>query len=76
MAKIDEIKARIDWLKELFKIVVTVMVADFAGMSKLYLDNTIDVLFYMGGLLLPFLVAVCIVISKKLEHHFNELEDL
>ncbi len=41
MAKIDEVKARIDWLKELFKIVVTVMVADIAGMSKLYLDNTI-----------------------------------
>jgi|GEM_PF-2860841 hypothetical protein len=56
MAKIDEVKARIDWLKELFKIVVTVMVADIAGMSKLYLDNTVDVLFYMGGLLLPFLV--------------------
>ncbi|MFI3119322.1 MAG: hypothetical protein QX191_05000 [Methylococcaceae bacterium] len=52
-------KARIDWLKELFKIVVTVMVADIAGMSKLYLDNTIGVLFYMGGLLLPFLVVVC-----------------
>ncbi len=58
MAKIDEVKARIDWLKELFKIVVTVMVADIAGMSKLYLDNTIDVLFYMGGLLLPFLVLL------------------
>jgi hypothetical protein len=38
------------------------MVADIAGMSTLYLDNTIDVLFYMGGLLL---VVVCIVISKK-----------
>lgn len=76
MAKIDEVKARIDWLKELFKIVVTVMVADIAGMSKLYLDNTIGVLFYMGGLLLPFLVVVCIVVSKKIERHFNELEGL
>ena len=43
MAKIDEVKARIDWLKELFKVVVTVMVADVAGMAKLYLDNTVDV---------------------------------
>ncbi len=43
------IKARIDWLKELFKVVITVMVADVAGMSKLYLDNTIDMLFYMGA---------------------------
>ncbi len=76
MAKIDEVKARIDWLKELFKVVVTVMVADVAGMAKLYLDNTVDVLFYMGGLLLPFLVFVCMNISRKIERHFHELEGL
>ena len=76
MAKIDGIKARIDWLKELFKVVVTVMVADVAGMSKLYLDNMIDVLFYMGGILLPILLYVCMDISKKIERHFNELEEL
>ena len=57
MAKIDEVKARIDWLKELFKIVVTVMVADIAGMAKLYLDKTIDEVFYMGG---------CHIVSKTL----------
>jgi ABC-type arginine/histidine transport system permease subunit len=76
MAKIDEVKARIDWLKELFKIVVTVMVADIAGMAKLYLDKTIDEVFYMGGLLLPVLVVVCIAISKKMERRINELENL
>jgi ABC-type arginine/histidine transport system permease subunit len=76
MAKIDEVKARIDWLKELFKIVVTVMVADIAGMAKLYLDKTIDEVFYMGGLLLPVLVVVCVVISRKMERRINELENL
>ena len=49
---------------------------DVTGMAKLYVDNTINVLFYMGGLLLPFLVAVCVNISTKIEHHFNELEEL
>ncbi len=76
MAKIDEVKARIDWLKELFKIVVAVMVADIAGMAKLYLDKTIDEVFYMGGLLLPVLVVVCIVISRKMERKMSELENL
>ena len=76
MAKIDEVKARIDQLKELFKIVVTVMVADVAGMAKLYLDNTIDVLFYGGGVLLGVLVLVSIVISKKMERKISELENL
>ena len=52
------------------------MVADVAGMSKLYLDNMIGVLFYMGGFLLPVLLYVCINISKKIERHFNELEEL
>jgi|GEM_PF-1215894 len=70
------VKARIDWLKELFKIVVTVMVADIAGMAKLYLDKTIDEVFYMGGLLLPVLVVVCVVISRKMERRINELENL
>ena len=76
MEKIDEVKARIDWLKELFKIVVAVMVADIAGMAKLYLDKTIDEVFYMGGLLLPVLVVVCIVISRKMERKMSELENL
>jgi membrane protein YdbS with pleckstrin-like domain len=76
MAKIDKIKAKIDWLKELFKIVVTVMVADVAGMAKLYLDNTIEVLFYAGGVLLVVLVLVSVVISRKMEHQISELEDL
>jgi hypothetical protein len=76
MAKIDKVKAKIDWLKELFKIVVAIMVADVAGMAKLYLDNTIDVLFYAGGLLLVVLVLFSVVISRKMEHQISELEDL
>ena len=71
MAKIDEVKARVDWLKELFKIVIAVMVTDIAGMAKLYLDKTIDEVFYMGGLLLPVLVVICIVISRKIERKIN-----
>ena len=76
MPKQDEIKARIDWLKELFKIVITIMVADIAGVAKLYLDNEIGLLFYMGGSLLPILTIACIVISQKIELHLNELGEL
>ena len=76
MAKIDEVKARIDWLKELFKILIAVMVADVAGMAKLYLDKTIDEVFYMGGLLLTILVVACIVVSHKVERRISELENL
>ncbi len=76
MSKQDEVKARIDWLKDLFKIVITIMVADIAGMAKLYIDSEADLLFYLGGVLLPVFAMACIVISQKIELHLNELGEL
>ena len=76
MSRLDEIKSRIDWLKDLFKIVITIMVADVAGMSALYIDNAVTLLFYMGGALLPLLAVSCVVISRKIELHLNELGEL
>ena len=76
MSKQDEVKARIDWLKDLFKIVITIMVADIAGMAKLYIDSEADLLFYLGRVLLPIFAMACIVISQKIELHLNELGEL
>ena len=76
MSKIDEIKARIDWLKDLFKIVITIMVADIAGVAKLYIDSEIGILFYMGAVLLPMFSIACVTISRKVENHLNELGEL
>lgn len=76
MAKIDEIKAHIDWLKELFKIFVTILVADIAGVSKLYLDGDINILFYSGVVLIVVLSAIASITSKKIEKHIKELGDL
>jgi len=76
MSKLDEIKSRIDWLKDLFKIVIAIMVADVAGMATLYMDSKMGLLFYMGGLLLPLFAVSCIVISRKIELHLNELGEL
>jgi len=76
MSKLDEIKARIDWLKDLFKIVMAIMVADIAGIAKLFIDNKISLLFYLGVSLLPIFTMVCIIISRKIEVHLNELGDI
>ncbi|MDD5399908.1 MAG: hypothetical protein PHQ93_01795 [Sulfurimonas sp.] len=76
MAKIDEIKAHIDWLKELFKILVTILVADIAGISKLYLDGDINLLFYSGVVLVIVLSISASITSKKIEKHIKELGDL
>ena len=76
MAKIDEIKAHIDWLKELFKIFVTILVADIVGVSKLYLDGDINILFYSGVVLIVVLSTIASITSKKIEKHIKELGDL
>jgi len=76
MSKLDEIKARIDWLKDLFRIVITIMVADVAGVAKLFVDSKFGLLFYLGACLLPVFAVACIGISKKIELHLNELGDI
>lgn len=76
MAKLDEIKAHIDWLKELFKILVAILVADIAGISKLYVDENINLLFYCGIVLVIVLSISASITSKKIEKHIKELGDL
>ena len=76
MPKLDEIKARLDWLKELFKILIAVLVADVAGVSKLYLDAPDGVLFYLGLVLLLVLPVAIVIISRKIEIHLVELRDI
>ena len=73
MPKLDEIRARLDWLKEQFKILVTILVADVAGVSKLYIDTQVDLLFYSGLVLLVVLTASIIIVSRKIEIHLIEL---
>jgi len=76
MARIDEIKAHIDWKKDLFKILVAILVADIAGVAKLYLEHHIDVLFYIGIVFIIILSFWLGVIAKKIEKHIIELGEL
>ena len=52
------------------------MVADIAAVAKLYIDNEIGILFYMGAVLLPMFSIACVTISRKVEIHLNELGEL
>jgi len=40
MAQIDQVKAKIDWLKDILKILIAVLIATCAGICKLYLNET------------------------------------
>ena len=76
MPKLDEIKARLDWLKELFKILAAMLVADVAGIAKLYFDASIGIWFYLGFAVLGVLMISGVIISRKIETHLIELRDI
>ena len=76
MPKIDEVKSEIDWLKDLFKILVMVLVALVAGISKLYLDETINILFYIG-IVLGFGFTIWLaILAKKIKFNIKELGEI
>jgi len=76
VAKIDEIKSEIDWLKDLFKILVAVLVAVVAGICKLYLDEIINILFYLGIILSFGFTIWMAIVAKKIKKHIKELGEL
>jgi len=77
MAKIDEIKERINWLREFFKILVMILIAVIAGISKLYLDGKFDnILFYLGVFLSIVIIIWLIFLFSKINKDIKKLRDL
>ena len=57
-------------------ILVTVLVAVIAGISKLYLDRKIGLVFYSGIILVVVFSFWIAIVAKKIEKHIKELEEL
>ncbi len=76
MPKIDEIKSEIDFLKDIFKISVALIAAIVAGLSKLYLDESINILFYLGTIISILISIVLVIVFKKIRKHIKELGEL
>ena len=76
MAKIDEIKEHIGALKSYLNIVVAIMLALGAGVSKLYLSMNEGVLFWAAIGLILLLFVLFIVISKSIHNNIKKLKDL
>ena len=76
MPKIDEVKSEIDFLKDIFKLSIAVLVALMAGLSKLYLDNNKEYLFYLGIIVSMPLSAIPLIVFKKIKKHIKELGEL
>ncbi len=76
MAKIDEIKEHIGALKGYLNIIVAFILAIGAGISKLYLSNDINILFWIGIIFIIVSIAVFVILSKKIHQNIKKLKDL
>ena len=76
MAKIDEIKEHIGALKNYMNIIVATILALGAGVSRLYLHSNINILFWIGIILIVLLLFIFAIIAKALHTNIKKLEDL
>jgi len=76
MAKIDEIKEHIGALKSYLNIVIALILAIGAGVSKLYLAEISNVLFWSGIGLIAILLVVFVIIAKAMHNNIEKLKDL
>jgi ABC-type siderophore export system fused ATPase/permease subunit len=76
MAKIDEIKEHITTLRAYLNIVVAIILALGAGISKLYLSHSTGTLFWLGSVFIIVLIVLFIFISKNIHKNIKKLKDL
>ncbi|MDP3301996.1 MAG: hypothetical protein Q8S36_08540 [Sulfuricurvum sp.] len=76
MGKIDKIKEHIGALKTYLGILVALMVSFGAGIIKLYIDNRVDELFWLGSLIIISLMILFAFIARSMHKNIEKLEDL
>ena len=76
MAKIDEIKEHISALKSYLNILTAILLAIGAGVSKLYIDNDTEILFWLGIGLMFVIIFAFAIISRSMHSHIKKLKDL
>ena len=76
MAKLDEIKEHIAALRGYLNIVIAIILALGAGISKLYLSMQINILFWIGIILILLLLTVFIIIARVMHNNIKKLKDL
>ncbi|MDF1876769.1 hypothetical protein JHD47_02945 [Sulfurimonas sp. SAG-AH-194-L11] len=76
MSKIDEKKEYIGLLKTYLAIIVAFILAVGAGVSKLYISENINILFWIGLCLLFLSSSLFILIAKKAHNEVESLRDI
>jgi membrane protein YdbS with pleckstrin-like domain len=76
MAKLDEIKEHIGALKGYMNIIIALILAIGAGVSKLYLVGNISLLFWIGIFIVIVLIIIFTLLAKNIHMNIKKLKDL
>ena len=76
MTKLDKIKEDIGALKTYQGYLIAIIITIGAGTAKLYLDNMINVLFWIGIVGVITLSVTFIVLARYMHKKINEIEEL
>lgn len=76
MSELDEQKAKVDWLKDLFKIYVAAIFAIAAGLLSLLNSGNINLLFYVGIASIVVIGILASLKAKEISQEIQKLRDL
>lgn len=76
MSKLDEKKEYIGLLKTYLGIIVAFMLSVGAGISKLYIAGHINILFWIGLILIFLSSFLFVLVAKKVHKEIKELRDI
>lgn len=76
MGKIDEKKEYIGLLKSYINVIVAFILAIGAGVSKMYLSNDINILFWFGISIIFLSAILFILIARKTHNEIKKLRDI
>jgi len=76
MAKIDEIKERISYLKNFLTLMIGAVVVTIGGVVNLLLSGKIGVVFWVGLLVVIVLVYAALRVMIQIEKHLKKLGEL
>lgn len=76
MSKLDSKKELLNTLRAGFGIIVAIILTLSAGLINLYYKGNIDILFYIGALLVIILVLSLPIIVKYIVKNIKEIGDL
>jgi len=76
MSKIDEKKEYIGLLKSYINVIVAFILAIGAGVSKMYINNDISMLFWIGIGFIFFFLILFVFVARKAHHEIKKLRNL